>query len=150
LAGKGFTPEVESSYRSKHPEMNFAQVDQIEGFKVDPASLQTFIKGLINLRGIIVPVFDPRERFYLPNAIYTPFHVIVVLEVQGRVMGILVDEILDVLEIDAQSVQDVNNLPPGLQTQYLKGIAHKDLDMILLLDMDRLLSPEELEALDAT
>jgi hypothetical protein len=44
LAGKGFTPEVESSYRSKHPEMNFAQVDQIEGFKVDPASLQTFIK----------------------------------------------------------------------------------------------------------
>jgi hypothetical protein len=44
LAGKGFTPEVESSYRSKHPEMNFAQVDQIESFKVDPASLQTFIK----------------------------------------------------------------------------------------------------------
>lgn len=119
--------------------------------KITPIpSLQTFIKGLINLRGIIVPVFDPRERFYLPNAIYTPFHVIVVLEVQGRVMGILVDEILDVLEIDAQSVQDVNNLPPGLQTQYLKGIAHKDLDMILLLDMDRLLSPEELEALDAT
>ena len=44
LAGKGFTPEVESGYRSKHPEMNFAQVDTIEGFKVDPAALQTFIK----------------------------------------------------------------------------------------------------------
>jgi hypothetical protein len=44
LAGKGFTPEVESGYRSKHPEMNFAQVDTIEGFKVDPATLQAFIK----------------------------------------------------------------------------------------------------------
>jgi len=44
LAGKGFTPEVESGYRAKHPEMNFAQVDRIESFKVDPASLQTFIK----------------------------------------------------------------------------------------------------------
>jgi len=44
LAGKGFTPEVESSYRSKHPEMNFAEVDKVESFKVDPASLQTFIK----------------------------------------------------------------------------------------------------------
>jgi hypothetical protein len=44
LAGKGFTPEVESSYRTKHPEMNFAQVDRIEGFRVDPAKLQTFIK----------------------------------------------------------------------------------------------------------
>lgn len=44
LAGKGFTPEVESGYRSKHPEMNFAQVDKIESFTVDPATLQAFIK----------------------------------------------------------------------------------------------------------
>jgi hypothetical protein len=44
LAGKGFTPEVETGYRAKHPEMNFAQVDTIETFKVDPATLQTFIK----------------------------------------------------------------------------------------------------------
>jgi hypothetical protein len=44
LAGKGFTPEVESGYRAKHPEMNFAMVDKIETFKVDPATLQTFIK----------------------------------------------------------------------------------------------------------
>jgi len=44
LAGKGFTPEVESGYRAKHPEMNFAQVDKVETFKVDPAALQTFIK----------------------------------------------------------------------------------------------------------
>jgi hypothetical protein len=44
LAGKGFTPEVESSYRTKHPEMNFAQVDKIESFKVAPAALQAFIK----------------------------------------------------------------------------------------------------------
>jgi hypothetical protein len=43
LAGKGFTPEVESGYRAKHPEMNFAQVDKIESFKVDPATLQAFI-----------------------------------------------------------------------------------------------------------
>ena len=44
LAGKGFTPEVETGYRSKHPEMDFAQVDKIESFKVDPATLQAFIK----------------------------------------------------------------------------------------------------------
>jgi len=44
LAGKGFTPEVESGYRAKHPEMDFAQVDKVESFKVDPATLQAFIK----------------------------------------------------------------------------------------------------------
>jgi hypothetical protein len=45
LAGKGFTPEVESGYRAKHPEMNFAQVDTVESYKVDPATLQAFIKA---------------------------------------------------------------------------------------------------------
>ncbi len=113
-------------------------------------SLRGFIKGLINLRGIIIPVFDPRERFYLPSVSYTPLHVIMVMEVQGRVMGILVDEILDVLEIASTDIQDTTNLPPGVQTQYLRGLAHKDHDMILLLDMDRLLNQAELEALDAT
>ncbi len=44
LAGKGFTPEVENGYRAKHPEMDFAQVDKVESFKVDPATLQAFIK----------------------------------------------------------------------------------------------------------
>jgi hypothetical protein len=44
LAGKGFTPEVENGYRAKHPEMDFAQVDKVETFKVDPATLQAFIK----------------------------------------------------------------------------------------------------------
>jgi hypothetical protein len=44
LAGKGFTPEVESGYRAKHPEMDFGQVDKVESFKVDPAALQAFIK----------------------------------------------------------------------------------------------------------
>lgn len=112
--------------------------------------LQSFIKGLINLRGTIMPVFDPRDRFRLPSVSYTAFHVILVMEIQGRVMGILADEIVDVLDIDSRAIQDTTNLPPGLQTQYLKGIAHKDLEMILLLDMDRLLHQEELEALDAT
>ena len=44
LAGKGFTPEVESSYKQKHPEMKFAEVDKVESYKVDAATLQTFIK----------------------------------------------------------------------------------------------------------
>ena len=119
--------------------------------KITPIpSLQSFIKGLINLRGTIIPVFDPRERFRLPSVSYTPFHIIVVMEIQGRMMGIIADEILDVLDIDTDNIQDTTNLPPGLQTNYLKGIAQHNLDMVLLRDMDRLLSQEELEVLDAS
>jgi len=119
--------------------------------KITPIpSLQSFIKGLINLRGTIIPVFDPRERFRLPTVSYTPFHIIVVMEIQGRMMGIIADEIMDVLEIDTDNIQDTTNLPPGLQPNYLQGIGHHNQDMLLLLDMDRLLSQEELEALDAS
>ena len=119
--------------------------------KITPIpSLQSFIKGLINLRGTIIPVFDPRERFRLPTVSYTPFHIIIVMEIQGRMMGIIADEIQDVLDMDTGNIQDTTNLPPGLQTNYLKGIGHHNQDMVLLLDMDRLLSQEELEALDAS
>ncbi|HAA01916.1 MAG TPA: hypothetical protein DCZ69_01125 [Syntrophobacteraceae bacterium] len=119
--------------------------------KITPIpSLHSFIKGLINLRGTIMPVFDARERFRLPSVNYTPFHTILVMEIQGRVMGIIADEILDVLDIDPQNIQDTTNLPPGLQPNYLQGITHNNQDMVLLINMDRLLSQEELEALDAT
>jgi purine-binding chemotaxis protein CheW len=113
-------------------------------------NLQGFIKGVINLRGTIVPVFDLREKFHLPEVNYTPFHVIIVIEIAGRVMGVLTDEITDVLEIDPAEVQDTANLPPGMQAQYLQGIIHQNQELIILLNMDRLLSHDELELLDAT
>ena len=118
--------------------------------KITPLpNMKEFIKGIINLRGVILPVFDLREKFHLPETAYTPFHSIVVMEISGRVMGVIVDEISDVLEILPEEVQATANLPPGVQPEYIKGIGKKERELIVLLDMDRLLSPEELEILDA-
>jgi len=55
-----------------------------------------FTKGIINLRGIVLPVFDLREKFNLSETTYTPFHIIIVMEISGRIMGVIVDEISDV------------------------------------------------------
>ena len=77
-------------------------------------NVQGFIKGIINLRGIILPVFDLREKFNLSETTYTPFHSIVVMEILGRVMGVIVDEISDVVEIFPEEVQATTNLPPGI------------------------------------
>lgn len=119
--------------------------------KITPLpNMKAFIKGVINLRGVILPVFDLREKFKLPETTYTSFHAIIVMEVSGRVMGVIVDEISDVVDLFPEEVQAVSTLPPGVQAEYMKGIGKKESELIVLLDVDRLLSPEELEILDAT
>ena len=118
--------------------------------KITPLpNMRGLIKGIINLRGVVLPVFDLREKFNLPETTYTHLNTIIVIEILGRVMGIIVDEISDVVEILPEEVQSTSNLPPGIKTEYMKGVGEKENRLIVLLDIDRLLSPEELEILDA-
>lgn len=119
--------------------------------KITPLpNMKGFIKGIINLRGVILPVFDLRDKFKLPETSFTSFHAIIVMEILGRIMGVIVDEISDVVELLPEQVQAASSLPPGVQVEYMKGIGKKDRELIVLLNVDRLLSPEELEILDAT
>ncbi len=120
--------------------------------KITPLpNMKGLIKGIINLRGIILPIFDLREKFHLQETSYTPFHIIIVLEILGRVMGVIVDEISDVVELFSEEVQDTSNLPPGIKAEYIQGIGKKEHEeLIILLNVDRLLSTEELEIIDAT
>lgn len=112
--------------------------------------MKGFVKGIINLRGVILPVFDLRDKFGLASTDYGTFHVIIVVELAGRVMGLIADEISDVLYLLPDDVQATGNLPPGIRREYLKGVGRNGDDMVILLDVDRLLSPEELEMVDAT
>ena len=119
--------------------------------KITPLpQMEVFIKGIINLRGAIIPVFDLREKFNLPIEEYTQFHVIIVVEISGRIMGIIVDDISDVVEILPEEFQTTGNLPPNIRREYLNGVGKKGDEMIILLDMNNLLSPQELELADAT
>ena len=118
--------------------------------KITPLpQVEKFVRGIINLSGAVIPVFDLREKFNLPAKEYTKFHVIIVVEIAGRIMGVIVDEISDVLEILPEEFQTTGNLPSNLRREYLKGVGKKQDEMVILLDIDRLLSPEELELVDA-
>ena len=110
----------------------------------------TFIKGIINLRGSIIPDFDLRQKFNLPVQEYTPFHVIIVVEIVGRIMGVIVDEVSDIVEIMPKELQSTSNLPTNISKEYLKGVGKKEDDMIILLDIDQLLNPAEIEMADST
>ena len=76
--------------------------------------------------------------------------IIIIMELSDRIMGVIVDEITDVLEIQSDDFQTTEYMPPGLRKEFFKGVGKKGDDMmIILLDMDRLLSPAELEIMDA-
>jgi len=111
--------------------------------------LSPVVKGVIDLRGTILPIFDLRVKFDLDTREDETKAVIVVVEILGRVMGMLVDDVIDVIHLDQASLQLTPPLSPKIRTDFIKAFGKRDNDLIILLDLDRILSMEELEELDA-
>jgi purine-binding chemotaxis protein CheW len=104
-----------------------------------------YLCGVLNLRGTIVPVVDLRLRFNMPFLEYTPTTVIVVLRVEGvtqRTVGIVVDAMSDSHNVMPDEVKPVPDFGTIIDTEYLSGLVKIDKDMVMLLDIDRLLDVE--------
>ncbi len=110
-----------------------------------------YIKGALNLRGTIVPIIDLRERFGMEKVEYSPVTVVIVLsfgeQKENRVIGIVADAVSDVLDINQQDVRSAPNLGSKIDTRYMQGMYVLDTRMIMLLDINNLLNPEEFEHL---
>jgi purine-binding chemotaxis protein CheW len=110
-----------------------------------------YIKGALNLRGTIVPILDLRERFGMEKVEYSPVTVVIVLsfgeQAENRVIGIVADAVSDVLDINQQDVRSAPNLGSKIDTRYMQGMYVLDTRMIMLLDVNNLLNPEEFENL---
>jgi purine-binding chemotaxis protein CheW len=109
------------------------------------ANTPDFIKGVINLRGVIVPVVDMRIKFRLGNVDYTPFTVVIVLNVCGQVIGMVVDGVSDVIELTPEQTHATPELGSSLDTQYLIGLGTVDERLIILVDIERLMSSNDME-----
>lgn len=107
-----------------------------------------FIKGVLNLRGIVVPVIDLRERFGMKIKEYDQFTVIMILDVSGRIMGLVVDAVSDVITLNKEDVKPRPHFSTGISTDFIFGMGIKDNKFVILLDVDRLLSDEELNMVD--
>jgi purine-binding chemotaxis protein CheW len=107
-----------------------------------------FIKGVLNLRGIVVPVIDLRERFGMEKKAYDQFTVIMILDVSGRIMGLIVDAVSDVVTLAKDSIKPRPNFSTRIGVDFIHGMGVKDDKFIILLDVDRLLSDDELNAVD--
>ncbi len=105
--------------------------------------------GVLNLRGAIVPVMDLRLRFGLPRDSYDEGTVVIIVAVAARLFGIVVDAVSDVVDIDPAAIKPVPDLGAVVDTCYLKGLAIHAERMVLLLDVERLMRPQDVEQLDA-
>src|ERR671937_491616 len=108
----------------------------------------SFVEGVINLRGKVIPVVDLRRRFGLPNADHTRASRIVVVELGDQVVGIVVDGVSEVLRVNTATVEPPSPVVAGIDSEYLHGIAKLSDRLVILLDLDRILGRDERRALD--
>ena len=110
----------------------------------------SFVEGVINLRGKVIPVVDLRRRFGLPTSDHTRASRIVVVEIGDQVVGIIVDGVSEVLRVNTATVEPPSPVVAGIDSEYLHGIAKLSDRLVILLDLDRILARDERRALEAT
>ena len=111
-----------------------------------------FVKGVINLRGKVIPVMDLRLRFGMKSIDYSESTCIIVVEIEGQsgtvMIGIVVDAVSEVLNIKGEEIEDTPTFGAKLNTEFILGMAKRDGGVKILLDIDRVLSDEAVAALD--
>lgn len=113
------------------------------------ANAPEHIKGVINLRGLIVPIVDMRIRFNAGPVDYDQFTVVIVLNVGGRVVGMVVDSVTDVTSLPPDSIKPPPEFGAAIDTRYVTGLGTLDERMIILVDIERLMAPDELHIAEA-
>jgi purine-binding chemotaxis protein CheW len=110
------------------------------------ANTPAFIKGVMNLRGNIVPIIDLRVKFGLPEQRYDT--VVIVLNIAKRTVGVVVDGVSDVINVPASEIKPPPELGGALDTQYLQGLATVNGQMMILIDIERLMSSRDMSIMD--
>jgi purine-binding chemotaxis protein CheW len=113
------------------------------------ANTPDFIKGVINLRGSIVPIIDLRMRFRLDQAEYNDTTVVIILNLDNRTIGMVVDGVSDVLELKESQISPVPELVSSIDTKYLLGLGTSDGRMLILVDIEQLMSSKEMALMEA-
>jgi purine-binding chemotaxis protein CheW len=129
--------------------VDILKVQEIRGYeKVTPIpSAPDYLKGVVNLRGVIAPVIDMRVKFRFAEVRYDSFTVVVILRIAGRVIGIVVDGVSDVVRFTESEVKPAPQLGALVDGSFLDGVATRDERMVLLVDIEKLLSTGELNLL---
>jgi purine-binding chemotaxis protein CheW len=130
--------------------IDILKVQEIRGYDTVTriANAPSFIKGVINLRGIIVPIVDMRIKFKLGRVEYDHQTVVIILNVAGRVVGMVVDGVSDVLTMTEEQIKPAPEFGTAMTTEYLTGLGTVDGRMLILMDIERLMTSEEMALIE--
>lgn len=126
--------------------VDIQKVQELRGYEAVThiANAPEFIKGVVNLRGIIVPIIDMRIKFNLGTPTYDQFTVVIVLNISGHVVGMVVDSVSDVITLTPDQVKPAPEMGVALNTDYLVGLGTVEQRMLILVDIDKLMSGSEI------
>ena len=132
--------------------IDIQKVQELRGYDAVTriANAPEHIKGVVNLRGIIVPIIDMRIKFNLGTPTYDQFTVVIILNIGGRVMGMVVDSVSDVITLKPEQIRPAPPMGSVLDTEYLMGLGTLDERMLILIDLDRLMSSDEMGLIEKT
>jgi purine-binding chemotaxis protein CheW len=127
--------------------LDILRVQEIRGYEAVTriANAPPCFKGVVNLRGVIVPIIDLRIRFNLGAPTYDQFTIVIVLNIGGRVMGVVVDSVSDVTTLAPEQIRPAPDFGSAVQSDYVIGLGTLDERMLILIDIDKLLSADDLE-----
>lgn len=126
--------------------IDIQKVQELRGYDAVTriANTPEFIKGVVNLRGIIVPIIDMRIKFNLGTPVYDQFTVVIILNIAGRVMGMVVDSVSDVITLTNEQLKPAPQMGSIVETDYLLGLGTVEERMLILLDIDKLMSSTDM------
>jgi purine-binding chemotaxis protein CheW len=126
--------------------IDILKVQEIRSYEAPTriANAPPFIKGVVNLRGVIVPIVDLRLKLGCESAEYNSFTVVIVLNVKGRVVGTVVDSVSDVLALDKDTIKPAPEMSSAIDTSFITGIGSVAERMLILMDIEGLMASEEM------
>ncbi len=150
LAGEGSREYLTFTLGDEEYGIDILNVQEIRGYDAVTkiANSPDFIKGVINLRGIIVPVIDMRLKFQLGAVEYNQFTVVIILNITGRVIGMVVDGVSDVVALQGEQIRSAPQFGAVLETDYIDGMATLEDRMVILVDIEKLMSSSEMGLMD--
>ena len=130
--------------------VDILKVQEIRGYEKPTAIAHApeFIKGVVNLRGTIVPIVDLRIKFKLGEVKYDQFTVVIILNVAGRVVGVVVDGVSDVVGLTPEQMRAAPDFSSSFDTQYITGLGTVDERMLILVDIEKLMTGAEMALME--
>ena len=126
--------------------IDILRVQEIRSYEVPTriANAPAFIKGVVNLRGVIVPIIDMRLKFNLEQASYDDFTVVIVLNIASRVVGIVVDAVSDVITLTPSQLRPVPQFNSMIASDHILALGAVEDRMLILIDIEKLMTSQEI------